>query len=194
MSRYPGWDVMSQRQEWDEHTQAVVDQRLQPAGPLRFFTPAEAITLRALCARLLVEQSNYWLSKVVEYFDTTLATGSGEGYRPPDVPADQDLMRAGLAGVDQAAQALFDNPFYGLTADDQDAVIRAIAAGDPPGTAWQRAPARAFFKFVLRHAVGIYCALPPVWSQMGYGGPAYPRGYVRIELGGRDPWEPVSKT
>jgi len=28
-----------------------------------------------------------------------------------------------------------------------------------------------------------------VWSEMGYGGPAYPRGYYRIEAGVTDPWE-----
>ncbi len=27
------------------------------------------------------------------------------------------------------------------------------------------------------------------WSEIGYGGPAYPRGYVRTQMGQLDPWE-----
>lgn len=30
---------------------------------------------------------------------------------------------------------------------------------------------------------------PRVWSEIGYAGPAYPRGYVRTQLGQLDPWE-----
>ncbi|KQX56587.1 hypothetical protein ASD40_04085 [Paenibacillus sp. Root444D2] len=32
-----------------------------------------------------------------------------------------------------------------------------------------------------------------VWSEIGYAGPAYPRGYVRTQLGQLDPWEAQPK-
>ena len=38
-------------------------------------------------------------------------------------------------------------------------------------------------------APGLYYSHPTAWSEMGFGGPASPRGYVRMELDRRDPWE-----
>ena len=34
-----------------------------------------------------------------------------------------------------------------------------------------------------------YYAHPTAWSEIGWGGPASPRGYVRMDLNERDPWE-----
>jgi len=46
-----------------------------------------------------------------------------------------------------------------------------------------------FFKQLLHDTVSAYYSHPLVWSDIGYGGPAYPRGYVRVEKGLTDPWE-----
>jgi len=42
---------------------------------------------------------------------------------------------------------------------------------------------------VLRTAVSIYYAHPAAWNEIGFGGPASPRGYVRLGFDRRDPWE-----
>jgi hypothetical protein len=34
-----------------------------------------------------------------------------------------------------------------------------------------------------------YYAHPVAWNEIGFGGPAGPRGYVRMALDRRDPWE-----
>ncbi len=34
-----------------------------------------------------------------------------------------------------------------------------------------------------------YYAHPTAWNEIGFGGPASPRGYVRMQLDRRDPWE-----
>ena len=31
--------------------------------------------------------------------------------------------------------------------------------------------------------------IPTAWSEIGWGGPASPRGYVRLDFNERDPWE-----
>lgn len=51
-------------------------------------------------------------------------------------------------------------------------------------------PQKALFKKLLGLAVEAHASHPAVWSEMGYAGPAYPRGYYRIERGLTDPWEP----
>jgi hypothetical protein len=39
-----------------------------------------------------------------------------------------------------------------------------------------------------RHVFAYY-AHPTAWSEIGWGGPASPRGYVRLDFNERDPWE-----
>jgi hypothetical protein len=53
-------------------------------------------------------------------------------------------------------------------------------------------PPRAFFRKRLLHdVVGAYYAHPAAWNEIGFGGPASPRGYVRTVYDRRDPWEAV---
>jgi hypothetical protein len=42
---------------------------------------------------------------------------------------------------------------------------------------------------VLDEIVRAYYAHPAAWSEIGFGGPASPRGYVRLAAGRQDPWE-----
>jgi hypothetical protein len=44
---------------------------------------------------------------------------------------------------------------------------------------------------VLLDIVSAYYAHPTAWNEIGFGGPASPRGYVRMGLDRRDPWEAV---
>ena len=103
--------------------------------------------------------------------------------------------RAGLAwgldGLDQTAQALFGAPFRSL--HDRRAgrrCSRSIRAGDPPGEIWRRLPAKRWWVFiVLRQITGVYYAHPYAWDEIGFGGPAYPRGYFALNFGAPEPWE-----
>ena len=50
-------------------------------------------------------------------------------------------------------------------------------------------PKRFFRSVLLKQAVKIYYAHPFAWNEMGFGGPAAPRGYLRLGPDMRDPWE-----
>ena len=55
---------------------------------------------------------------------------------------------------------------------------------------WGDLPAGGFFKHhLLKEVVGIYYSHPDAWSEIGFGGPASPRGYARLGPDERDPWE-----
>jgi hypothetical protein len=169
-SRFPTFDVMAAIDEWDEHTQAIIRKRLEPPGPPQFFTEGESATLYAAIGRLLAETDPELVGKVFAHIDTMLANGGGDGYRPESQPPDAAFWRSGLA--------LLGEPFASQESYWQDQKLHALSETEP-----------AFFKALLKESVSAYCAMPQVWSFMGYGGPAYPRGYVRIELGAIDPWE-----
>jgi hypothetical protein len=46
-----------------------------------------------------------------------------------------------------------------------------------------------FAKRLLPDIVMSYYAHPTAWNEIGFGGPASPRGYVRMGFGRCDPWE-----
>ena len=50
-------------------------------------------------------------------------------------------------------------------------------------------PAIFFAKRLLPDIVTLYYAHPTAWNEIGFGGPASPRGYVRMDFDRRDPWE-----
>ncbi|HLO03858.1 MAG TPA: gluconate 2-dehydrogenase subunit 3 family protein [Symbiobacteriaceae bacterium] len=179
-SRYPGYDVMQEADEWDERTRAIVADRLKSPEPLQFFKPDEAEVLMAAAQVLLAEDDEWLRRKVVELIDRQFDKGEGEGYRPQTQPKDGDLWRAGLAslGADRTGADRPGAHFVGAPPQIQTARITALQGDDP-----------IFFQALHKELLSAYCSLPPVWSFMGYGGPAFPRGYVRIELGARDPWE-----
>jgi hypothetical protein len=50
-------------------------------------------------------------------------------------------------------------------------------------------PVRRFFTMLVSDVVHVYYAHPWAWDEIGFGGPAYPRGYMRLERGEPEPWE-----
>jgi hypothetical protein len=62
--------------------------------------------------------------------------------------------------------------------------------GELKAEAWQGRSCADLFKHrVARDIVYAYYAHPTAWSEIGWGGPASPRGYVRMDFDERDPWE-----
>jgi hypothetical protein len=54
---------------------------------------------------------------------------------------------------------------------------------------------KLFFEHrVIPDITHAYYAHPVAWNEIGFGGPASPRGYVRMGLDRRDPWEAVEAT
>ncbi len=46
-----------------------------------------------------------------------------------------------------------------------------------------------FWQQIIGDAADVYYAHPWAWDEIGFGGPAYPRGYTRLERGDPEPWE-----
>jgi hypothetical protein len=102
----------------------------------------------------------------------------------------RDAWRNGLAAVDDEARRLHDLPFTRLDAAAQDAVLQRLADGRAESPRWQGLDAQRFFiHHLLKTAAGLYYAHPAAWNEIGFGGPASPRGYVRLGFDSRDPWE-----
>ncbi len=180
------------RYDWDPKTRRVVLDRLQTVPGRAFFDEMEFATLEAICRRLLRQDDRPAELRIpiAPFIDQRLATGEGDGYRYDDMPWDDVAYRQGLAGVDETSRALCDGArFTELSDQQQDHVLAAIEVSDPPGGTWQELPAQRFFKQVIQDAVTVYYAHPAAWNEIGFQGPASPRGHIRLALGKRDPWE-----
>ncbi|HEX7639502.1 MAG TPA: gluconate 2-dehydrogenase subunit 3 family protein, partial [Burkholderiaceae bacterium] len=65
-----------------------------------------------------------------------------------------------------------------------------IQRGEARCATWGDMPPALFFaKHLLPDIAGAYYGHPTAWSEIGFGGPASPRGYVRLGFDRRDPWE-----
>src|SRR5688572_18574809 len=106
------------------------------------------------------------------------------------MPPLREAWRLGLEGIDEESRRRFGTEFRSLPETNQDTVLRTIQAGHVHAGVWTRLPAQRFFTTVLlKEIVGEYYAHPAAWSEVGFGGPASPRGYVRLGANEHDPWE-----
>ncbi len=96
IGRYPDYDVLANRDNWDDTTRQVVEARLEPAGPLRFFTAQEEPTLRAFCDVVCAQDSEPRVP-VAEMVDDKLAAGRLDGYRYANMPRDPRRAPAGAS-------------------------------------------------------------------------------------------------
>ena len=189
-SHYPSFDVMKERHEWDDHTQSIVMSRAKPNNVLHFLTPPEAGMIRRIGSLLVGDETPEALDFVLVHIDRTLHHFPGESQRKTGVPEAPKLLRAGLHALEQAAHALHSSSFTDLDAAAQKQYLQDISqsAAKPAGV-WHGIPQAELFRKLLNLTVEAYCSHPKVWSDIGYAGPAYPRGYVRTQMGQLDPWE-----
>jgi hypothetical protein len=190
--RYPGYDVLAKRitASWNAQTRRVIDQRLAVPREPRFLTAEEYATLEAIAARITPQPAHRPPIPVAALIDDMLVRGRGDGYRAANMLRAGQAWRQGLAAIDAEAGARHGAAFRALDGDRQDAILRLVEAGDAHHAAWAGMPCKTFFRQrLLADIVRAYWSHPIAWSEMGFGGPASPRGYVRMGYDRRDPWE-----
>jgi hypothetical protein len=178
IGRYPDYDVLESADTWDAVTRAEVLGRLEPPGPLRFFTAEEEPALRAFCDAALAQDAEPRVP-VAEMVDAKLADGRLDGYQYAGMPDDRETWRRTLRALDEAARrrcggglaACDDEARSELLQELEDGRLRAAAlAGMDASKAWS---------VCMRMALAAFYSHPWAWNEIGFGGPAYPRGFMR---------------
>ncbi len=193
-SLYPSYDVLAKRDtvSWNDVTRRVVDHRLHDVPPRRFLTEAEFRVLASVCDRIVPQPERAAPDKVpiAPWIDAQLHAGQGTGTRYASMPPFRECWRQGLGAIAAESQARYRRPFDRLDPVEQDLILRAMEAGEVEAPEWREVPPQGFMRHVLMPMiVEIYYAHPAAWSEIGFGGPAAPRGYVRLGSNERDPWE-----
>ena len=187
--RYPGYDVMKKRfsPSWNEQTRSVIERRLTSCDAPRFFTPDEFATVGAVAARIVPHSGAIPVAALV---DRKLHDGITDGYRATGMPREREAWRLGLKAIDAEAGLAYGLRFLVLQQDQQDLLLHRMAKGELGAHEWGSMKPRDFFeKRLAQDIVLAYYAHPVAWSEIGWGGPASPRGYVRLGFNDRDPWE-----
>lgn len=190
--RYPGYDVLAKRHtlSWNEATRRIVDKRLAVHPGPRFFSAEEWPVLRAVCERILPQPRDRPPVPIAAYVDDKMLEDKIDGYRDADLPPQGDAWRIALAALDEHARETHELSFPALAPAEQDALLARMQKGELAGEAWHGMPSAKFFaKRVLHDITNAYYAHPTAWNEMGFAGPAAPRGFVRLDPDQHDPWE-----
>lgn len=190
---YPGYSTMAQKKSWDEATRNVVRERVEKTPPIRFFSEQEAAVLAAVIDRVLPQddRSEARTIPILPAIDERLTANSLNGFRYEDMPPDQEAYRLAIQAIDEMARERFKQPFVELTIHRQELILQSLHDGkpDPDHPIWHRMPLHRMWALLMEDCVTAYYAHPWAWDEIGFGGPAYPRGYMRLENGLPEPWE-----
>jgi hypothetical protein len=192
--RYPDFDILEQAGHWDAVTRELVLRRVHDVPEIRFFSAAEAATLAGLCDLLTAQDSEPRIP-LINYIDEKYDHGDLDGFQFDDMPDDGDAWRLVARGLDeQAAGRAGAASFAAADTEVQLAIVADFADGGLDGGAWEQLNVTRAFGLVMRVVLACFYSHPWAWNEIGFGGPAYPRGYSRfgspdLQRAERETWE-----
>ena len=134
---------------------------------------------------------------MINFIDEKYAQGELDGYQYDDMPDDRDAWRLVARGLDEQAGAAVGGRRRSPppTDDVADAIVdglrRRRAERRQPGTS-STSSARSAWS--CGSTLSCFYSHPWAWNEIGFGGPAYPRGYSRfgspqLQHAERETWE-----
>lgn len=190
---YPGYNILNQQAFWDETTRKTILDRVTNIPELHFFGPDEVPIIQAIFDHILPQDDRDAELKIpiVPFVDQRLHENRIDGYRYASMPPDQEAYRLGIAAIEEMSRTLHSCGFADLAPLEQDKLLESLHQGKPKAAheIWKRLPVHRFWVLLVQDAVEVYYAHPYAWGEIGFGGPAYPRAYTRLERGEAEPWE-----
>ena len=196
---YPRFSTLSQSPFWDEATRITVEKRVQSPPQMKFFREEEWKFWTAVFAHL-IPQTDRTADRqipIVAPLDHRLYLNQTVGYRYESMPHDRDVYKNyGIAAINEESKARYGGDFLLLPHLQQDLVLQAIHDRKPQSgrDIWKKMSIHRFWQLIMGDAIDAYYAHPWAWDEVGFGGPAYPRAYTRLERGEPEPWEVEEKT
>ncbi len=191
--RFPGFDVLASVDTWDDVTAGVVLARLALPGELAFFTPHE-VAVAAPLVDLLLNQDDDPRVPVLALIDQRLAVGETDGWHYDDLPEDGQAWRDTLAALDRDARDRHaGRGFAYLISNEQAVLIQGVQDAANGSGKWRELSATHVWSLWTRYACTAYYCHPWAWNEIGFPGPAYPRGYLNPGINAREHWEIVDR-
>lgn len=184
--RFPGFDVLSQARHWDTATAGVVADRMRTPEPPRFFTLDEEAAADVLLDQLLGQQPDDRVP-LTAMVDERLAEQRTDGWRYEDLPEDGVAWRESLHLLDADAREGYGRRLADCTPAEQREIIGAVQ--HLGSSSWHGLPAARVWSLWTRYACTAFYSHPKVWNEIGFPGPAFPRGYAALGVGKRESFE-----
>lgn len=167
--------------------------RVENVPPVRYLDAGQERTLKAIVDRVLPQDDRIASRRIpiVPQIDKRLFENTHVGYRYEDMPPDREAYALGLRAIDEIASSQHGCPFAELELGEQDIILKSLRDGKPVAAhaIWKRMAVHRFWLLLVGDCAEAYYAHPWAWDEIGFGGPAYPRGYMRLENGKPEPWE-----
>ena len=194
---YPDFRTLEQRKFWDAKTREVILDRVENTPPIRFFDTMEKALMEAICRHIVPQDDRdaAHTIPILPQIDKRLYEDTHDGYRFEDMPPDREAYRLGLQAIEEIARHLHGKGFTSLSYGEQEALLESVHDGSPAAAheIWRRMPVERFWMLLVQDCADAYYSHPWAWDEIGFGGPSYPRGYMRLERGEAEPWESEEK-
>jgi hypothetical protein len=184
--RFPGFHVLDQAPAWDERTRDVVYSRTGRPPDIRFFDAAEEAAATALFDRLLDQRPGERAVPVTAMVDARLADKETDGWHYDTMADDWVVWKDSLAALDEAARNAHGKDFAACGEAEQLELLGAIKGGEGEWHGFHRA---RIWSLWTRYACTAFYSHPAAWDEIGFAGPAYPRGYKNLGIDRREPFE-----
>jgi hypothetical protein len=184
--RFPGFDPLGQEKHWDRVTAELITSRAGAPPRAGFFTEAERSCAAALLGHLTGQQHEQRVP-VLQMVEARLAAGETDGWRYEDMPEDAQAWRDTLGYLDADAGARYGTTFADAGQDGQHRVIQAVQ--ELGSEDWHGLPAGHVWSLWTRYACTALYSHPAAWAEIGFPGPAYPRGYKNAGVDKLEPFE-----
>ena len=163
--------------------------RLAPSSGLAFFTPHE-VGIAGPLLDLLLAQDRDPKVPVLQLIDARLAVGETDGWHYDEMPEDAQAWRDTLRFLDQDSLARHHGRGFAHLIDiEQAALIQAVQDAAADGADWHGWSAEHVWSLWTRYACTAFYSHPWAWNEIGFPGPAYPRGYLNLAVDGLEHWE-----
>lgn len=186
--RYPGFDGLNQAPHWDQVTKDLIEARVRTSPPaVTFFSATERGCAHALLNDLTGQDRDDAPVPVTPMVEARLAAGETDGWRYDDMPEDGQAWRESLRFLDEDSRAACSCELARASVEDQRAVIQSVQ--DLGVKDWHGLNAAHVWSLWTRYACTAFYAHPSAWNEIGFPGPAYPRGYKNPGTDAREPYE-----
>jgi hypothetical protein len=102
------------------------------------------------------------------------------------MPSDPEAWREVARMLDAAAAEQGAESFAAAKREAQLRIVERFSQGELD---WDGLPVAKAWGLVMRDVLGAFYSHPWAWNEIGFGGPAYPRGFARLGAGQREHWE-----
>ena len=125
---------------------------------------------------------------VLPLIDERLSNGETDGWHYDDLPEDGQAWRDTLAHLDEDARARHHAGYAELSLAQQARLLQDVADLAASGGSWHGLAAKRVWSLWTRACSAFY-SHPWAWNEIGFAGPAYPRGYLNPGINAAEKWE-----